>query len=107
MLMRWWRLDSQDRQRIWKHYGWFTGLICIGSSTGAVAFAAWSQWLSNYYETDRPAFTNTTLRNGPEDIAAAVAYSQVSALARSEQLRDKSPAHAGALDVQRRVAVNV
>jgi hypothetical protein len=64
-----------------------------------VTFAAWTQWLSNYYETARPAFTNTTLRNGPEDIAAAIAYSQVSNFARSEQLRDKSSAHEGALDV--------
>jgi hypothetical protein len=79
LFLRWWRLDSHHRLRIWKLYGWFTGLVCVGSCTGAVCYAAWAQWLYNYYLSLRPTpFTNTTLENGPEDIEAAVFYGTVS-----------------------------
>ena len=79
MFVRWWRLDSEHRLRIWKLYGWFTGLVCVGSCAGAVCYAAWAQWLYNYYLSPRPTpFTNTTLENGPEDIESAVFYGTVS-----------------------------
>lgn len=52
MFVRWWRLETQDRKRIWRLYGWFTGLMCFGSCTGTVAYAAWSQWLVNYQLSD-------------------------------------------------------
>jgi hypothetical protein len=45
---------------------------------GAIAYAAWMQWLHNYYGTERPKFTNTTTENGPEDIAAVASYAFVS-----------------------------
>lgn len=90
--MRWWRLDSLDRNRIWKNYGWFTGLMGIGCCMGAVCYAAWAQGLHHYYDTERPQFTNSTLENGPEDIAAAVSYSYVSLIARAvAQLLTASP----------------
>jgi hypothetical protein len=79
LFVRWWRLDSQHRLRIWKLYGWFTGFVCVGSCTGAVSYAAWAQWLYNYYLSQRPTpFTNSTLENGPEDIESAVFYGKVS-----------------------------
>jgi hypothetical protein len=56
--------------------------MSIGSCTGAVCYASWAHWLRNYYDTERPTFTNTTLENGSEDIASAVSYAQVSTSAR-------------------------
>ena len=40
MFFRWWRLDEDDKQRVWLLYGWFTALVCFGSCFGAVAAAA-------------------------------------------------------------------
>ena len=51
MLRRWWRLDDYDRSRIWKHYGWFCGLMCFGSCAGTVAYAAISSFFDNYYKS--------------------------------------------------------
>jgi hypothetical protein len=49
MFRRWWLLDSYDRGCVWKHYGWFCGLMCIGCCSGAVSYAAWAQWLAGLY----------------------------------------------------------
>ena len=43
MLWRWWRMEEQDRQRVWPLYGWFCGLMCVGSVFGACAWAAQMQ----------------------------------------------------------------
>jgi hypothetical protein len=51
MLWRWWRLDDYDRGRIWKHYGWFCGLMCFGSCAGTVSYAAISSFFDNYYKS--------------------------------------------------------
>ena len=40
MFFRWWRLDEDDKQRVWLLYGWFTVLMSCGSCFGAVAAAA-------------------------------------------------------------------
>jgi hypothetical protein len=45
MFVRWWRLKEEDRPRVWLLYGWFSGLMCVGSVFGAVAWAAWMQFL--------------------------------------------------------------
>jgi hypothetical protein len=74
MFVRWWRLDTQDRPRIWKYYGWFTGLIFLGSCTGAVSNIAWSQWLANYQLTD---YDPANLRDVSELVEATSAYSRV------------------------------
>ena len=50
MFRRWWRLDDYDRGLIWKHYGWFCGLMCIGCCLAAVSFMAWAQWLVGFYQ---------------------------------------------------------
>jgi hypothetical protein len=47
--VRWRRLDDYDRGRVWKHYGWFSGLMSVGCCTGATSFGAWAMWLSNFY----------------------------------------------------------
>jgi hypothetical protein len=39
MFVRWWRLDEDGRQDVWRLYGVFTALMCVGSCVGA---AAWS-----------------------------------------------------------------
>jgi hypothetical protein len=45
----WRRLDEYDRGRVWKHYGWFSGLMSIGCCAGAASFGAWLGWLREYY----------------------------------------------------------
>jgi len=40
MFFRWWRMDGQGRRRVWRLYGWFSGLMLCGSMFGAVAWGA-------------------------------------------------------------------
>jgi hypothetical protein len=40
MFYRWWRMEEEDRGRVWRLYGWFTALMACGSCVGAVAWAA-------------------------------------------------------------------
>ena len=52
MFLRWWRMEEEDRARVWELYGCFSGLMCVGSVFGAVTWAFWMQpppphpWLS-------------------------------------------------------------
>ena len=39
MFVRWWRLDEDGRQDVWRLYGVFTALMCVGSCVGAAAWA--------------------------------------------------------------------
>ena len=39
MFWRWWRMKEEDRRRVWVLYGWFSGLMCVGSVFGAVTWA--------------------------------------------------------------------
>ena len=41
MFWRWWRIEQEDRRRVWQLYGWFSGLMCVGSVFGAVTWGAW------------------------------------------------------------------
>jgi hypothetical protein len=43
MFLRWWRIEEEDRRRVWVLYGWFSGLMCVGSVFGAVTWAFWMQ----------------------------------------------------------------
>jgi len=45
MFLRWWRMEEEDRARVWVLYGWFSGLMCAGSVFGAVTWAFWMQFL--------------------------------------------------------------
>ena len=38
-------MEEEDRPRVWVLYGWFSGLMCVGSVFGAVAWAAEMQYL--------------------------------------------------------------
>jgi hypothetical protein len=40
MLCLWRRMGEEDRGRLWRLYGWFSGLMTCGSCFGAVAWAA-------------------------------------------------------------------
>ncbi len=39
MFVRWWRLDEDGRQDVWRLYGVFTALMCVGSCVGAAVWA--------------------------------------------------------------------
>jgi hypothetical protein len=52
MFRRWQRMGDYDRARVWKHYGWLSGLMCFGCCMGAVSYAAWSQFVYNYQRTN-------------------------------------------------------
>jgi hypothetical protein len=38
MLYMWWRIDQLERQRVWRLFGWFSGLIFCGCCFGIVAW---------------------------------------------------------------------
>ena len=38
-------MEEEDRPRVWVLYGWFSGLMCVGSVFGAVTWAFWLQAL--------------------------------------------------------------
>ena len=59
MLLLWLRLDDESRKRVWRLYGWFSGLICFGSCCGAIAWTAWMQYLVLVYQN--PTAVNTRL----------------------------------------------
>ncbi len=45
MFLRWWRIEEEHRPRVWVLYGWFSGLMCVGSVFGAVTWAFWMHYL--------------------------------------------------------------
>ena len=38
-------MDGEGRRRLWRLYGWFSGLMCVGSVFGAVTWAFYMQAL--------------------------------------------------------------
>ena len=34
-------MEEEHRRRVWELYGWFSGLMCVGSVLGAVTWGAW------------------------------------------------------------------
>ena len=63
MFWRWWRMEKNDRPRVWLLYGWFSGLQHLGSVCGAVAWGAWMQFRVDIYisgaATDRSVKIST------------------------------------------------
>jgi hypothetical protein len=45
MFLRWRQMQEEDRSRVWLLYGWFSGLMFLGSVFGAVTWGAWMQFL--------------------------------------------------------------
>jgi hypothetical protein len=76
MFRRWQRMGDYDRARVWKHYGWLSGLMCFGCCMGAVSYAAWSQFLFSYQRSDY-AGKGVALCS-PEFFEAIASYSRVS-----------------------------
>ena len=51
-------MEEEHRQRVWVLYGWFSGLMCVGSVFGAVAWAFWMQALVALFTGDTPGLSN-------------------------------------------------
>ena len=58
MFLRWWRMEEEHRPRVWVLYGWFSGLMCVGSVFGAVTWAFWMQTLVALFTSFNPALSN-------------------------------------------------
>ncbi len=56
MLYMWWRMEEEERRRVWSMYGWFCGLMVCGSCFGAVT---WTSRMVNleYFLFGRDAFS--------------------------------------------------
>ena len=50
MLCLWRRMGEEDRGRLWRLYGWFSGLMTCGSCFGAVAWAANMMSFVKFYQ---------------------------------------------------------
>jgi hypothetical protein len=57
MFLRWRMMEEEDRPRVWVLYGWFCGLMCLGSVFGAVTWAAWMQMLVFEFISYAPGLT--------------------------------------------------
>ena len=51
-------MEEEHRQRVWQLYGWFSGLMCVGSVFGAVTWAFWMQSLVAGFTSSNPALSN-------------------------------------------------
>ena len=49
MLFKWWQLGDEDRSRVWRLYGWFSGLTTCGSCIGIVSWVAFMQYTVNNF----------------------------------------------------------
>jgi hypothetical protein len=59
MLLRWLRIDREEREKLWPLYGWFTTLMTGGSCFGMVSWVSWMQRCLYYYKvSDSPFFFN-------------------------------------------------
>jgi hypothetical protein len=70
MFYRWWRMEEEDRGRVWRLYGWFTALMACGSCIGAVAWAANMMNLVNFFKGH-----TTTVELAEKTSIFALAYS--------------------------------
>jgi hypothetical protein len=50
-------MEKEHRQRVWVLYGWFSGLMCVGSVFGAVTWAFWMQALVAGFTSSNPGFS--------------------------------------------------
>ena len=69
MFWRWRRIDEEDRRRVWVLYGWFSGLMCVGSVFGAAAWSLWMQFIATY-------FASRTLGLSHAQMAPLFAYAE-------------------------------
>jgi hypothetical protein len=52
MFYRWRRMEEEDRARVWRLYGWFSGLMAFGSCVGGVAWVTRMVELENAFKAD-------------------------------------------------------
>jgi hypothetical protein len=50
MFYLWQRMEAEERGRVWRLYGWFSGLIACGSCVGVVAWTARMMILENFFK---------------------------------------------------------
>jgi len=62
MFLRWWRMELEDRPRVWELYGWFSGLMCLGSVFGALTWGAWMVVLVPIFKILTPGLTNAQIQ---------------------------------------------
>lgn len=74
MFWLWRKLDDADRCRVWKYYGWFSGLMCIGCLTGAVSYAGWAVFLVNYYDSKSNSKSYAAVRAARTAAACCIAF---------------------------------
>jgi hypothetical protein len=55
--------------------------MCVGCCIKALSNQAWTLFLVQFYSSERPVFTNSTIRGGPEDIKATLSYAEVRTVA--------------------------
>ena len=71
-------MEEEHRRHLWALYGWFSGLMCVGSVFGAVAWAAWMQFLvalySTYTTSPTPPMSQLQSFNAQSDYWAAAFY---------------------------------
>ena len=56
-------MKEEDRQRVWRLYGWFSGLMCVGSVFGAITWAAWMQFLVLFFKSFAPGLLNVQFQS--------------------------------------------
>jgi hypothetical protein len=76
MFVRWWRMEEEDRRQVWELYGWFSGLMCLGSVLGAVTWGAWMQVLVALFNGFTPGLTPAQIQslNGQVQYWASAFY---------------------------------
>ena len=56
-------MEKEDRPRVWVLYGWFSGLMCVGSVFGAVTWAFWLQALVALFTFNTPGLSNAQVQS--------------------------------------------
>ena len=69
MFYRWRRMEEEDRGRVWRLYGWYSGLMACGSCVGAVAWTANMMNFVNIFKA------NTSANLAERSSLYALAYS--------------------------------
>ena len=60
MFRRWWLMDEEGRQNVWRLYGWYSGLMVCGSCFGAVAWSARMMNLVNGFQSQKIGSTSVS-----------------------------------------------
>ncbi len=50
-------MEEEDRRQVWLLYGWYSGLMCLGSVFGAVTWGAWMQAIVAVFSCGTPVVT--------------------------------------------------